>query len=290
MSWAPGPRVVAASSRDRQGSLIPARPSEAAGDANQAGAGWLPPASRSSSRSRGSSGNSWGRLPGLVPAGPRAMVGGGGEGGSKPGRRRELAGAPATADRPCGGGRARGALDAEIRAGRGVERDPRRARRSVLAARAAGQRSRPSGAPRSRAKPEPTRRPSGLARRNFAAHWAPCSEGSGGGAGRGGRRRPRGDRLCARDHAGPPPTRLSLARLRCACARVWRRARAGVCARVCARECGGRGRGRARSPLPCRETETRTGPAPVCRRHSLARVARGAGRPWERGPPAGLPL
>lgn len=192
MSWAPGPRVAAASPGNRQGSLIPARPSAAAGGADRAGAWWLPPASRSSSRSRGSRGSSW-----VVRAGPRAMVGGGGE-GSKPGRRKERAGAREAADRPSGR-RARRALGAEIR---GVEPGGSRALRSVRTARAPGQRSRPSGAPWSRAKPEPTRRPSGLAQRNFAARSAPRSAGSRGGAGRGGRRRPRGDRRCAPDHAG----------------------------------------------------------------------------------------
>lgn len=80
MSWVPGPSAAAASPGDRWGFLYPARPSAAAGGADRAGAVWLPPASWSSSRSSGSSGSSWDPGPGLVRAGPRAMMGGGGEG------------------------------------------------------------------------------------------------------------------------------------------------------------------------------------------------------------------
>ena len=123
-----------------------------------------------------------------------------------------------------------------------------------------GQRSRPSGATQSRAEPKPARCLGGRA----AKLCSPRRARLGGFEGRGGAERPaapsRGTRLRAPNHSGPPPTLPSVARPRCACARVWRCARAGVCAGLCAQSVGGVGVGRRapRSPAESR----RPGPRP----------------------------
>lgn len=75
-----------------------------------------------------------------------------------------------------------------------------------------------------------------------------------------------------------------------ACCRMWRRARAGMCARVCGRECGGRGRGGEHFPRPCRELETRDLGGSCVSPPQPAWGCAGAGQSFEGGPPAGLPL
>lgn len=237
MSCAPGPRAAAASPRDGWGSLSPGMPVAAAGAADQPGAMWLPPASRSSSRSRGNSDSSWGSgcLAPLL-AGPRAMVGRwqrrtaaqeeerGRSGGGRPTPRRE-----STRDSRGWSGRLAGrwALGPKIHAGRSagsaVPPRPSCPRPGITAVR--------SPAEPNLAEQEPARCLGGRARTKFAAHGAPGSAGprGRGGAGRGGPWCPWGWGLvCPAAHpeitGGPVDRRLWPGRPVCVC----------VCACLCA--------------------------------------------------------
>lgn len=191
------------------------------------------------------------------------MVGGGGE-GSKPGRRRERAGVREAADRPWGR-RARRALGAEIRVGRGVE--PAGAERSGLSAppepRASGhgrpepRGAEPSPSPRdapadSRSKTlQPAARPALRVRGAGRGGAAGGALGGTGGA-------PQATRGCRR-HGSPWPGCGVRAPV---CGGV----RAQGCAPECApRSVGGVGVGERAHRSPAERRRPRTRPAPLCR-------------------------